>query len=200
MKKLYYFTVVILSIFLLCACNKGNETSELDLKFSEHFGSTMDEYLKNTNTSQEAIKESLPGTGVWQFTEKVAYKEIQFTKLLHVDTANNIICGGGYQCVIENPDESTYELIYSIKKDIVNQFGEPTTYAGLDNVLSNMKNFSDIAASNGAVERWTVESEDSIEIPAYEGVKMVEEIELEIICLNGKANIKIVRWLRADEN
>ena len=200
MKKMSYLLVAILSVFVLCACGNGVESKELELDFSKYFGMTMDKYLEATNTSKKAVKELNVGTGLWEFTDKTMYKETEFTKYLDVDLTENIIFGGRYIAAIENPDESTFELVNAIMKDIVEKYGEPTTYAEPEDRLSNMKNFADIAANTGVEETWTIVRAKPITIPEYEDPKLTEQVELLISCLDGKATIEIKHKLYVDLN
>ena len=200
MKKMSYLLVAVLSVFVLCACGNGVESKELELDFSKYFGMTMDEYLEATNTSKNAVKEDFSSDGLWEFKEKTIYKETEFVKFLEVDLTENIIIGGRYIAAIENPDESTFELVNAIMKDIVEKYGEPTTYAEPEDRLSNMKNFADIAANTGVEETWTIVRAKPITIPEYEDTKLTEQVELLISCLDGKATIEIRHKLYVDLN
>ena len=128
------------------------------------------------------------------------YFGMTMDEYLDVDLTENIIFGGRYIAAIENPDESTFELVNAIMKDIVEKYGEPTTYAEPEDRLSNMKNFADIAANTRVEETWTIVRAKPITIPEYKDTKLTEQIELLISCLDGKATIEIRHRLYADMN
>ena len=200
MRKLLISLIVLLSIFVFFACGaKGTDTPsvQLDFSFSEYYGLTPEEYFTKTGTTKNAFIEGQPGMGIYYSVNPVQYKDEVFNKYLLFDTSANVLYGGGYELVANNADESIFELCNQIKNDLIEMYGEPTTYDGLDNILSNMKNLSDVEAVGIAIERWSVTRNVPLEIPAYAGLNLYEELELSISNNNETVVIKIKHGLRA---
>ena len=195
MKKII---IILLTLLLLASCRKAlQKQTTLEISFADYFGYSLTDYLNETNISADTYTEVHQGTGFYTSTNTVTFESVEYTPFLLVDGVAGVIYGGGYQAIINNPDEKVWFQVNELKRFLVNEYGEPSTYEGLDNILSNMRSFSDLKEIGNAIERWTIEREISLEIPSYEGVDLVEEIELSISYMGETAMLQITQRIRA---
>lgn len=181
MKKKVSWICVIGLIFLLSACvNKEEKQDVLDFSFANYFGYSLSDYCKETNNLLEIFEEVLEGTGFYTSTNFATFDEVEYTPFLLLDNKGDFIYGGGYQAIISSSDETVLSHVNKLKQFLITEYGEPSTYEGLDNILSNMTSLSDIETYGSAVERWEIEKEIPLMISGYEDYILTEEMELSV--------------------
>ena len=194
MKKKVSWICVIGLIFLLSACvNKEEKQDVLDFSFANYFGYSLSDYCKETNNLLEIFEEVLEGTGFYTSTNFATFDEVEYTPFLLLDNKGDFIYGGGYQAIISSSDETVWSHVEKVKQFLMTEYGEPSTYEGLDNLLSKMTSFSDIKAYGNALERWTIEREDTLEVSSYEDSVLTEEMELLVSYSGENVVIKVTQ-------
>ncbi len=168
-RKICRLLIGVLLITSLCACSNDipNEPTKevLKLDFSECMGNDLDQTCKKMLIKEDDLQESKL-RGRYDFVEKVSYKNIEFTKYLVFEgkeDANVSLYGGGYESKLSKNDEKLSAVITSLKQELCDEYGSPTTYPGTKNAIGDHTDFSRFS-NESLQEEWTDKSNGCIEL------------------------------------
>ncbi len=166
-RKVCRLLIGVLLITLLCACSNDmpNEPTKeiLKLDFVEYMGNDLDQTRKKMSIKESDLQKSKL-RGRYDFLEKVSYKNIEFTKYLVFEGKENTIVslyGGGYESKLSKNNEKLLEVITSLRKELCDEYGSPTTYPGTKNTIGDHTDFSKFS-NESLHEEWTDESNGCI--------------------------------------
>ena len=151
MKKIIIALLITLSI-LITGCN--NEKSGLDFSFSEHIGTNLTDIYEALDISQDELAEDT-SPGMFCFNAPVEYNDASLTKYLLFTVADDTLYGGGYFYITDGKSDVAWNLLQSIKIELNEKYGEPTTYTGLSNRISTLESFDDCKTPAEYTESWS---------------------------------------------
>ncbi len=160
MKRIITVLLITLSI-LITGC--GNEKSGLDFSFSEHIGTNLADIYEALDISKDDLTEDA-SPGMFCFSAPISYNGTDLTKYLLFTVADDTLYGGGYFYVADDKSDTAWNLLQSIKIELNEKYGEPTTYPGLSNRISTLESFDDCKTPAEYTESWSTADDNKGEI------------------------------------
>jgi len=156
--------LTLLSIFIISGCgNEHKSKSSLDFSFSENIGTKLADIYDVLDISQDQLTED-NSSGMFCFNTPVTYNGTDLTKYLLFTVADDTLYGGGYFYITDGKSDVAWNLLQSIKIELTEKYGEPTTYPGLSNRISTLESFDDCKTPAEYTESWSAADDNKGEI------------------------------------
>lgn len=157
------FPVFLLLLLLLgfTACSAGKGTKALD--YPAMFGETKNEVLAALDAENLTYKEDDLYANAYVLDRTETLENRDFSVYLLFDLNTDTLYGYRRVLVVENPTDADCKLPEKLLNTLTAQYGEPTTYPGLENRIStHFDRLSTDAVGSGEIynEYWSV-SENS---------------------------------------
>lgn len=153
------FPVFLLLLLLLgfTACSAGKNVKALD--YPAMFGETKDEVLAALDAENLAYKEDDLYANAYVLDRTETLENRDFSVYLLFDLNTDTLYGYRRTLFVENPTDADCKLPEKFLNTLTAQYGEPTTYPGLENRIStHLDRLSTNAVGSGEVynEYWSV--------------------------------------------
>lgn len=153
------FPVFLLLLLLLgfTACSVGKGAKSLD--YPAMFGETKNEVLAALDAENLTYKEDDLYANAYVLDRTETLENRDFSVYLLFDLNTDTLYGYRRTLVVENPTDADCKLPEKLLNTLTAQYGEPTTYPGLENRIStHLDRLSTDAVGSGEVynEYWSV--------------------------------------------
>ena len=153
------FPVFLLLLLLLgfTACSVGKGAKSLD--YPAMFGETKNEVLAALDAENLTYKEDDLYANAYVLDRTETLENRDFSGYLLFDLNTDTLYGYRRTLVVENPTDADCKLPEKLLNTFTAQYGEPTTYPGLENRIStHLDRLSTDAVGSGEVynEYWSV--------------------------------------------
>lgn len=147
--------VILLVILSACSTEKGAKA----LDYPAMFGETKDEVLAALDAENLTYKEDDLYANAYVLDRTETLENRDFSVYLLFDLNTDTLYGYRRILVVENPTDADCKLPEKLLNTLTAQYGEPTTYPGLENrVSTHLDRLSTDAVGSGEVynEYWSV--------------------------------------------
>ena len=149
--------LAVILLVILSACSTGKGAKALD--YPAMFGETKDEVLAALDAENLTYKEDDLYANAYVLDRTETLENRDFSVHLLFDLNTDTLYGYRRALIVENPTDEDCKLPEKLFDTLSAQYGEPTTYPGLENRIStHLDRLSTDAVGSGEVynEYWSV--------------------------------------------
>ena len=156
-KRLLSIILAVILLVILSACSAGKGAKALD--YPAMFGETKNEVLAALDAENLTYKEDDLYANAYVLDRTETLENRDFSVYLLFDLNTDTLYGYRRVLFVENPTDADCKLPEKLFDTLTAQYGEPTTYPGLENRIStHLDRLSTDAVGSGEVynEYWSV--------------------------------------------
>ena len=156
-KRLLSIILAVILLVILSACSTEKGAKALD--YPAMFGETKDEVLAALDAEKLTYKEDGLYANAYVLDRTETLENRDFSVYLLFDLNTDTLYGCRRILFIENPTDADCKLPEKLLNTLTAQYGEPTTYPGLENRIStHLDRLNTDAVGSGEVynEYWSV--------------------------------------------
>ena len=156
-KRLLSIILAVILLVILSACSAEKGAKALD--YPAMFGETKDEVLAALDAENLTYKEDNLYANAYVLDRTETLENRDFSVYLLFDLNTDTLYGYRRTLFVENPTDADCKLPEKLLNTLTAQYGEPTTYPGLENRIStHLDRLSTDAVGSGEVynEYWSV--------------------------------------------
>lgn len=168
LKKLGVTFFMVAIIFGLVACSAQNTASNKENEeLAEKIGQKKEVVFKDLELEEEKdieLSDNLPG--VYLFNKERNIHGEEFKLGLNFDVNTDIMYGFTYVKEIDGDLKEGYDLVRKISEELTEEIGDPDTYPGLPNKISEIPDFDEIETSEHSdfLETWELDGDLSLQL------------------------------------
>lgn len=161
LRKLGLISLLVGTV-LLVSCAKPDEPQVEP--YADYIGQSRKTVFQGLGLTDKNAREERPSS--WTLDKTVSLAGADFTVHLNFDEKADTLYGFFYFRAAENFTEKDYDTGKALAQELTKKYGEPTTYPGLPNRISDLTDYAQLPRDQNAdyLERWSVPGHDNLTV------------------------------------